>query len=154
MSAFVSSWPVRREGSRCAFDASSFASTLRMTVFNPDAGTTRLQMQGIHKRFGATVALNGVDLSVTNGEVLALVGENGAGKSTLMKILSGAHQSDEGHMLLDGEPYAPSGPQDARRRGVTMIYQELALAPHLSVEANVLLGLEEGTFGVLQHGRT
>src|SRR5436190_21884349 len=83
----------------------------------------RLQMQGIHKRFGATVALNGVDLSVTNGEVLALVGENGAGKSTLMKILSGAHQSDQGQMLLDGQPYAPRNPLEARRAGVEMIYQ-------------------------------
>jgi ribose transport system ATP-binding protein len=103
-------------------------------------------MTGVKKRFGATVALAGVDLTVAPGEVLALVGENGAGKSTLMKVLSGAHKPDEGQMWLDGEPYAPAHPLEARRRGVAMIYQELALAPHLSVTENILLGLEP-TFG-------
>jgi ribose transport system ATP-binding protein len=102
----------------------------------------RLQMQGVHKRFGATVALAGVDLSVSGGEVLALVGENGAGKSTLMKVLSGAHLPDEGQMWLDGQPYAPRNPLDARRAGVAMIYQELSLARHLSVMENILLGME------------
>jgi ribose transport system ATP-binding protein len=99
-------------------------------------------MEGVHKRFGATVALGGVDLSVRAGEVHGLVGENGAGKSTLMKVLSGAHAPDEGHMWLDDRPYAPRNPMDARRAGVAMIYQELALAPHLSVMENVLLGME------------
>src|SRR5262249_55051842 len=80
----------------------------------------------------------------------ALVGENGAGKSTLMKVLSGAVRPDAGTMLLDGQPYAPRGPLDARRRGVAMIYQELALAPHLSVEANVMLGLEVSRLGVIR----
>src|SRR5205823_6216414 len=74
--------------------------------------------------------------------VLALVGENGAGKSTLMKVLSGAYQADEGRMWLDGEPYHPRNPLEARRAGVAMIYQELSLAPHLSVAENILLGLE------------
>jgi ribose transport system ATP-binding protein len=110
-------------------------------------------MTGVHKRFGPTAALRGVDLELLPGEVHALVGENGAGKSTLMKVLSGAEQPDAGEMALDGVPYAPSGPQDARRRGVAMIYQELTLAPHLSVEANVMLGLEETRFGFLRHGR-
>jgi ribose transport system ATP-binding protein len=74
--------------------------------------------------------------------VHALVGENGAGKSTLMKVLSGAIRADEGFMRLDGEPYAPRDPMAARLAGVAMIYQELSLCPHLSVEENVLLGLE------------
>ncbi|HEX8915257.1 MAG TPA: sugar ABC transporter ATP-binding protein [Humisphaera sp.] len=99
-------------------------------------------MIDVHKRFGATRALSGVLLSVEPGQVLALVGENGAGKSTLMKVLSGAHRPDEGRMLLDGVPYAPADPLAARRAGVAMIYQELSLAPHLSVAENVLLGME------------
>jgi ribose transport system ATP-binding protein len=110
-------------------------------------------MTGVSKRFGSTQALRGVNLELRAGEVHALVGENGAGKSTLMKVLSGAIRPDAGHMALDGEPFAPSGPQEARRRGVAMIYQELALAPHLSVEANVLLGLEDARFGFLRRGR-
>jgi ribose transport system ATP-binding protein len=99
-------------------------------------------MKGVRKRFGATVALAGVDLEVNGGEVLALVGENGAGKSTLMKVLSGAHPPDEGTMFLEGQPYRPRGPLEARRAGVAMIYQELSLAPHLSVMENILLGME------------
>jgi ribose transport system ATP-binding protein len=102
----------------------------------------RLQLQGIRKRFGATLALDGVDLTVNAGEVLALVGENGAGKSTLMKALSGAHQPDAGKMWLDGKPYHPRNPLEGRRQGVSMIYQELSLAPHLSVMENILLGME------------
>lgn len=108
-----------------------------------DAGNAPLlKMQGLRKRFGATIALDGVDLSVSRGEVLALVGENGAGKSTLMKTLSGAHPPDSGEMWLDGQPYRPRSPLEARRAGVAMIYQELSLAPHLSVGENILLGME------------
>src|SRR5437588_6326097 len=110
----------------------------------------RLRMVGIHKRFGSTYALRGVSLEVAPGEVHALVGENGAGKSTLVKILGGAEQADAGEMTLDGLPYRPAGPQMARLRGVAMIYQELALAPHLNVEANIMLGLEESRWGFLR----
>jgi ribose transport system ATP-binding protein len=99
-------------------------------------------MRGVSKRFGATRALHRVDLQVRPGEVLALVGENGAGKSTLMKVLSGAHPPDDGEMWLDGTPYKPRNPLDARRHGIAMIYQELSLAPHLSVMENILLGVE------------
>ena len=107
----------------------------------------RLSMRGIGKRFGATVALEGVELEARRGEVLALVGENGAGKSTLMKVLSGALACDRGEMQLDGDPYAPRSPVEARRAGVAMIYQELALAPHLSVAENVVLGAEPARGG-------
>src|SRR5215471_3120471 len=100
----------------------------------------RLKMLAVRKRFGATLALRGVDLEVQPGEILALVGENGAGKSTLMKVLSGAHSPDEGEMWLDGQPYRPRNPIDARTAGVAMIYQELALAKDLSVMENILLG--------------
>jgi ribose transport system ATP-binding protein len=99
-------------------------------------------MERIRKRFGATVALDGVDLEVGAGEVLALVGENGAGKSTLMKVLSGVHKPDEGSMTLFGQPFAPADPHDSRRAGVSMIYQELSLAPDLTVAENILVGKE------------
>ena len=102
----------------------------------------RLEMRGIAKRFGATIALDGVDLEVHAGEVMALVGENGAGKSTLMKILSGALVPDDGHILLEGKPYAPDDPLEGRRAGVAMIYQELAVAPDLTVAENIVLGAE------------
>src|SRR5262249_2790474 len=109
-------------------------------------------MEGIHKRFGSTHALRGVALEVAPGEVHALIGENGAGKSTLMKVLSGAEQPVAGHMALDGRPYQPADPQHARLAGVAMIYQELALALHLDVETNVMLGLEEHRWGFVRRG--
>lgn len=102
----------------------------------------RLQMQDVHKRFGATWALRGVNLSIQPGEVHALVGENGAGKSTLMKVLSGAVLPDRGQIWLDGQPFTPGSPLHARQAGIAMIYQELSLAPHLTVMENILLGME------------
>lgn len=117
------------------------------------SGGPILEMSGIRKRFGSTVALDGVDFSVERGEVHALIGENGAGKSTLMKILSGAIAPDAGEMLLDGEPYRPGNPAAARSQGIAMIYQELTLAPHLSVEDNITLGLESHPLGFLQRSR-
>jgi ribose transport system ATP-binding protein len=101
-----------------------------------------LLMHNTRKRFGGTVALDGVDLTVSAGEIHALLGENGAGKSTLMKILAGALRPDEGTMTLAGTSYAPRDPIDARNAGVAMIYQELTLAPHLSVAQNLVLGRE------------
>jgi ribose transport system ATP-binding protein len=113
----------------------------------------RFDMRGVRKTFGATVALDGVDFAVRAGEVCALVGQNGAGKSTLMGILAGAIQPDSGGMRLDGAPYAPRQPIEARRAGVAMIYQELSLAPHLSVMENIVLGVEPTRFGVVQRDR-
>ena len=113
----------------------------------------RFEMRGIRKTFGATIAVAGVDLAVAPGEVCALVGQNGAGKSTLMSILSGALAPDEGTMTLDGRPYRPRNPMEARRAGVAMIYQELSIAPHLSVMENVVLGMEPVRFGVVDRPR-
>src|SRR6266568_6166253 len=104
--------------------------------------TPRLRMERVSKRFGATIALDEVSLSVNSGEILALVGENGAGKSTLMKILSGAHTPDAGEIWLDEVAYRPRTPLEGRLAGVAMIYQELSLARHLSVMENILLGME------------
>jgi len=108
---------------------------------------TSLRLTGIQKSFGATRALRGVSLEIARGEVHALIGENGAGKSTLMKTLSGAHAADAGTMELGGRPYLPTGPHDARLKGVSMIYQELNLALHLSVRENILLGAESASGG-------
>lgn len=99
-------------------------------------------MESVSKSFGPTRALKNVTLQAYAGEALALIGENGAGKSTLMKILSGAIRPDAGSLTFEDEPYAPQGPLDARRAGVAMIYQELNLAPDLTVEDNILLGQE------------
>ena len=107
-------------------------------------------MRGIRKTFGATIALDNVDFAVSAGEIHALIGENGAGKSTLMKVLSGALQPDDGEMTIDGSPFAPANPLQARQQGVAMIYQELSLAPHLTVAENVLLGMEITRRGLLQ----
>ncbi len=110
-----------------------------------------LVARGVRKAFGPTVALDGVDFDVASGEIHALVGENGAGKSTLMKVLSGAYLPDRGELYLAGEPYRPRNPSLARELGVAMVYQELSLAPHLSVEDNVLLGVEPTyRFGLLK----
>ena len=102
----------------------------------------RLRLDSVRKSFGATVALGGVSLSVAPGEVHALVGENGAGKSTLMKVLAGVHAPDAGTMAIDGAPFSPRGPADAREAGIVMVHQELAIAPHLSVADNIVLGAE------------
>lgn len=108
----------------------------------------RLQIKGVAKRFGGVRALRGVDLEADVGEVHALLGENGAGKSTLMKVVAGAVTPDEGELWIDGAPFAPTSPGDARERGVAMIYQELNLCPHLSVLENVTLGREVARLGV------
>ena len=105
-----------------------------------NAALPRLRIDRVAKRFGPTIALDGVSLEVAAGEVHALIGENGAGKSTLMKVLSGAHRADTGSLTLDGQPFEPSDPLHARNSGVAMIYQELNLSPDLSVEENIMLG--------------
>src|SRR5262245_7687931 len=110
----------------------------------------RFEMTGISKSFGATAALKDVNLKVGAGEVCALVGQNGAGKSTLMSILSGAAQPDTGTMTLDGVSYRPRNPLEARRSGVAMIYQELSLALDLSVEENIVLGMEPAQYGIVR----
>ncbi len=113
-----------------------------------------LSLSGICKRFGATVALDNVDLNVEKGEVHALVGENGSGKSTLMRILSGAETSDAGSITLDGQVYAPRNTMQARQSGVAMIYQELSLCPDLSTAENIMLGMEIQTAGIIDRKTT
>src|SRR5205085_1636316 len=108
-----------------------------------------LEMRGMTKLFAGNTVLNGVSLSAAAGEVCALVGENGAGKSTLMKVLAGVHQPDAGEILLDGQTVRFHRPADALAHGVAMIYQELSLAPHLTVAENIFLGREPISFAPL-----
>lgn len=115
----------------------------------PSAGPL-LHLEGISKSFGPVLALRDVSLNVRAGEIHAVIGENGAGKSTLMKVLSGAHAPDTGTILLGGEPYQPDSPAAGRAAGIAMIYQELVLAPHLTIEENILLGVEQSTFGFVK----
>ena len=114
---------------------------------------TLLELRGICKTFGATRALHQVNLSVRKGEVHALIGENGAGKSTLMKVLSGAYQADAGQILLNGAPCVINNPAAGRNLGIAMIYQELNLAPHLTVENNLTLGTEKSSAGFICNQR-
>lgn len=112
-----------------------------------------LDLDNIHKSFGAVKALKGVTLKVKAGEVHALIGENGAGKSTLMKVLSGAHTPDSGQIIFLGSSYQPQNPSDSRKAGIAMIYQELTLAPHLTVAENIMLGIETVRFGMVKNSK-
>ncbi len=109
----------------------------------PLRGESLIRMERIVKRFGAVEALRGVDLDLRPGEVLGLVGDNAAGKSTLMKVLTGVHRPDEGHIYFEGRPVHFRDPHDSRGLGIEMIYQDLALVPSLDVVANVFLGREK-----------
>ena len=101
-----------------------------------------LQAKGIVKRYGQVTALDGVDFELRAGEILAVIGDNGAGKSSLIKCLSGAVTPDEGEILLDGKPVHFRSPIDARRAGIETVYQDLAVAPAMSIAENLFLGRE------------
>jgi simple sugar transport system ATP-binding protein len=109
-----------------------------------------VQLRGITKRFRGIAACNGVDLSVSDGEVHALLGENGAGKSTLMNVLFGLYGADEGEILLEGEPLVPRSPADAIAAGIGMVHQHFMLVPVFTVAENVMLGVEPaGALGTI-----
>ena len=110
-----------------------------------------LQLSNVTKRFGPTVALDGVDLKLFSGRILALIGENGAGKTTLMSILAGILPPDSGDIELEGKPYLPGSPIEAREHGISLIHQELSLFPHLTVSENILMGVESSRKGLLDH---
>ena len=109
-----------------------------------------MQAKGLVKRYGQVVALDGVDVELRAGEILAVIGDNGAGKSSLIKALSGATVPDEGEILLDGKRVNFKSPIEARRAGIETVYQDLAVAPAMSISENLFLGRElrrEGFLG-------
>jgi galactofuranose transport system ATP-binding protein len=108
-----------------------------------------LQLRGITKNFPGVTALANVDLTVRPGEVHALMGENGAGKSTLIKVLTGVYRRDGGKMEFDGRRIDPRSPQEAQSLGISTVYQEVNLIPHLSVAENISLGRQPTRFGCL-----
>lgn len=110
----------------------------------------KFELRGITKRFPGVVANDGVNLHVSTGEVLALIGENGAGKSTLMNVLYGLYRADEGELLIDGKSTHFSSPADAIAAGIGMVHQHFMLVPVMTVAENVVLGVEPtGRFGSL-----
>ena len=108
----------------------------------PDAREVVLAARNVAKSYGSIHALKGVNFDIHRGQVTTLFGENGAGKSTLMKVLSGVVKPTSGEILLDGEPVVFASSNDARDRGISIIHQELSLAPNLSVRDNIFMGRE------------
>jgi fructose transport system ATP-binding protein len=108
-----------------------------------------LQAKGLTKRYGHVTALDGCDFELRAGEILAVIGDNGAGKSSLIKVLSGATVPDAGELRLDGQPVHFKTPIDARRAGIETVYQDLAVAPAMSIAENLFLGRELLRPGVL-----
>jgi simple sugar transport system ATP-binding protein len=104
-----------------------------------------IELRGIGKNFGNITAVSRVDLSVRAGEVACILGDNGAGKSTLIKIICGLHSYDSGSYLVDGHPVRFHSPREALSRGITAVYQDLAMIPLLSVWRNFFLGSEIST---------
>ena len=118
---------------------------------NP-ASSPLLQATSLGKRFPGVVALDNVDLTLYEAEVLAVIGENGAGKSTLMKILAGIQMPDQGHLQLAGQETVIRSVEQAIANGICLIHQELNLCENLSVAANIFLGREPGRFGFVDEG--
>jgi fructose transport system ATP-binding protein len=122
-------------------------STVRNTA--PAKGEIVLEARNIVKRYGHVTALDGANLELRAGEVLAVIGDNGAGKSTMVKVLCGAVVPDQGEVLLDGVPVHFQSPLDPRKRGIETVYQDLAVAPALDIATNLFLGREIRCRGIL-----
>lgn len=105
-------------------------------------GSLVMEARGLVKRYGHVTAMGGADFELRPGEIMAVIGDNGAGKSSLIKALSGAVIPDEGQMFLDGQPVHFRSPIDARRQGIETVYQDLAVAPAMTIAENLFLGRE------------
>ena len=104
--------------------------------------TTLLEVRNVSKYFGNVVALKDISVGVSSGEVTCVLGDNGAGKSTFIKILSGVHRHDEGHLLVEGEETHFSSPREAKEKGIATVFQDLATVPLMSIWRNFFLGSE------------
>jgi fructose transport system ATP-binding protein len=107
------------------------------------------EAKGLVKRYGQVTALDGVDFELRAGEIMAVIGDNGAGKSSLIKALSGATVPDSGSILLDGQAVQFKSPIDARRSGIETVYQDLAVAPAMTIAENLFLGRELTRWGAM-----
>ncbi|GGG83278.1 sugar ABC transporter ATP-binding protein [Salipiger pallidus] len=116
--------------------------TVHQAISTGTTGEVVMKARDVAKHYGAVKALKGVNFDIHRGQVTTLFGENGAGKSTLMKILSGIVTPTHGEIILDGEPVTFHGANDALARGVSIIHQELALAPNMNVRDNIFMGRE------------
>jgi fructose transport system ATP-binding protein len=117
-------------------------AVLKPVEFPRPARDVVMQATGLVKRYGQVTALDGADFELRAGEILAVIGDNGAGKSSLIKCLSGATVPDAGEIRLDGQPVHFRSPIDARRAGIETVYQDLAVAPAMSIAENLFLGRE------------
>ena len=120
---------------------------------NPAGAVPAVRLTGVSKRFPGVAAVSEVDLDLQPGQVHVFAGENGAGKSTLMKLIAQVERPSSGRIELHGEPVQHHGPAAARRLGVSLVHQEFALAPDLSVAENLAIGREPGGFGWIARGR-
>jgi D-xylose transport system ATP-binding protein len=118
-------------------------------TFVPSTAPPLLEVRGLSKSFGPVQVLRDVDLTVTLGQVTALVGDNGAGKSTLVKCVSGIYGHDSGEVVFDGNPVSIHSPRDAAALGIEVVYQDLALCDNLDIVQNMFLGRERRTGLVL-----
>ena len=107
-----------------------------------------IEMKGITKTFGSVVANKDVDLTLRQGEILALLGENGSGKTTLMNMLSGIYQPDRGQILMDGIPVTINSPEDSKRLGIGMVHQHFKLVDVFSAADNIWMGKEKAGIGL------
>ena len=124
-------------------------STSKHTTTQETNAPLVMQAKGLVKRYGQVTALDGADFELRAGEILAVIGDNGAGKSSLIKALSGATVPDEGEILLDGQRIRFKSPIDARRAGIETVYQDLAVAPAMTIAENLFLGRELRRPGLL-----
>ena len=114
--------------------------------YNPPAPTPTpaqplvMEARNLVKKYGSVIAMNGADFELRPGEILAVIGDNGAGKSSLIKALSGATIPDSGEIFLDGQQIHFKSPIDARRNGIETVYQDLAVAPAMTIAENLFWG--------------